>query len=51
MHISESASALGLATNYQGSPLDVWYPAPALGTSPTDVAHLDAAITHDELRG
>lgn len=51
MHISESASALGLATSYQGSPLDVWYPAPALGASPTDVAHLDAATTHDELRG
>ena len=51
MHISESASALGLATSHQGTLLDVWYPAPALGSTPTDVSHLDAATNHDELRG
>lgn len=31
--------------------LDVWYPAPALGTTPVDVPGLDSGITHDELRG
>lgn len=46
-----TASALGLATVCDGVVLDVWYPTPALGTNPTDIAGLDAAIAHDELRG
>lgn len=46
-----SASGLGLATVADGVVLDVWYPAPTLGTTPTDVAGLDSGITHDELRG
>lgn len=46
-----SASGLGLATIADGGVLDVWYPAPALGTTPVDVPGLDSGITHDELRG
>lgn len=46
-----SASGLGLATIADGVVLDVWYPAPALGTTPVDVPGLDSGITHDELRG
>jgi 2,3,4,5-tetrahydropyridine-2-carboxylate N-succinyltransferase len=31
--------------------IDVWYPEPTLGDKPVDVAHLDAAMANDELRG
>lgn len=31
--------------------LDVWYPAPTLGETPTDVTGLESGISHDDLRG
>lgn len=45
------ASGLGLATYAGDTVLDVWYPAPALGTTPPDVPNLDAGIDTDALRG
>lgn len=44
------ASGLGLATFAGDTVLDVWYPAPALGTTPTDVPNLDAGIDSDTAR-
>ncbi len=46
-----AASGLGLATYAGDTVLDVWYPAPALGTDPPDVADLDAGIETDTARG
>ncbi len=45
------ASGLGLATFHGDAILDVWYPAPALGTSPPDVPNLDSGIDSDPTRG
>ena len=45
------ASGLGLATYAGDTVLDVWYPAPTLGTTPADVPNLDAGIDTDALRG
>lgn len=45
------ASGLGLATIVDETILDVWFPDPALGTTPHDVPGLDHAIHTDELRG
>ncbi len=44
------ASGLGLATFAGDTILEVWYPAPALGTTPTDVPNLDAGIDSDTAR-
>ena len=49
--VTGAASGLGLATLDGNTIIDVWYPEPTLGDQPTDVAHLDAGISHDELRG
>ncbi len=49
--VAGAASGLGLATLDGNTIIDVWYPEPTLGDQPTDVAHLDAGISHDELRG
>jgi 2,3,4,5-tetrahydropyridine-2-carboxylate N-succinyltransferase len=49
--VTGAASGLGLATLDGNTIIDVWYPAPTLGDKPVDVAHLDAAMAHDELRG
>ena len=45
------ASGLGLATYSDNTLLDVWYPNPALGSTPPDVPGLDSGAVHDELRG
>ena len=45
------ACGLGLATYAGDVILDVWYPQPALGTSPPDVSHLDSGIDSDTARG
>ena len=45
------ASGLGLATYFGDAILDVWYPAPTLGTRPDDVPNLDAGIDMDTARG
>jgi 2,3,4,5-tetrahydropyridine-2-carboxylate N-succinyltransferase len=49
--ISGPASAIGLATVVGDQVLDVWYPAPALSATPTDVSGLSSAIDHDATRG
>jgi 2,3,4,5-tetrahydropyridine-2,6-dicarboxylate N-succinyltransferase len=45
------ASGFGLATIAGDVTLDVWYPQPTLGGTPTDITGLDHAIHTDELRG
>ncbi len=45
------ASALGLATFAGDLMLEVWYPAPTLGTHPLDVPSLDSGIDADPARG
>ena len=49
--VTGGASGLGLATVAGDVVLDVWYPAPALGTSPADVPGLDSGIDRDTVRG
>ena len=49
--VTGGASGLGLATMAGDTVLDVWYPAPALGTTPPDVPGLDAGIDSDPVRG
>ena len=48
--VTGGASGLGLATFAGDTILEVWYPAPALGTTPTDVPNLDAGIDSDTAR-
>ncbi len=45
-----SAAALGLATFSGDTLLDAWYPQPVLDTQPVDVAELEHAARHDDLR-
>jgi 2,3,4,5-tetrahydropyridine-2,6-dicarboxylate N-succinyltransferase len=49
--VTGGASGLGLATYASDVMLDVWYPAPALGTTPPDVPSLDSGIDSDPARG
>ena len=49
--VSGPASAIGLATYADDKVLDVWYPSPALGAKPDDVASLTGALDTDEVRG
>ena len=49
--VTGGASGLGLATFAGDTILDVWYPAPALGTVPPDVPSLDSGIDSDNARG
>lgn len=46
-----SAAAVGLATTAGDTVLDVWYPAPVLGSKPIDVPGLSGAIDSDPIRG
>jgi 2,3,4,5-tetrahydropyridine-2-carboxylate N-succinyltransferase len=48
--VTGGASGLGLATFAGDTILEVWYPAPALGTTPADVPNLDAGIDSDTAR-
>jgi 2,3,4,5-tetrahydropyridine-2,6-dicarboxylate N-succinyltransferase len=48
--VTGGASGLGLATFAGDAILDVWYPAPTLGTTPADVPNLDAGIDSDTAR-
>ncbi len=49
---NKSASGIGLATySATGVLLDVWFPAPALGATPTDVPDVSSAINTDDIRG
>ena len=48
--VTGGASGLGLATFAGDTILEVWYPAPALGTTPPDVPNLDAGIDSDTAR-
>ena len=45
------ASAIGIATRTAGEIIEVWYPQPALGDTPLDVADLATGITTDHVRG
>ncbi len=45
-----AAAAHGLATYAGDTVLDVWYPTPVLGMHPADVADLEHAARHDDLR-
>jgi 2,3,4,5-tetrahydropyridine-2-carboxylate N-succinyltransferase len=49
--ITGAASAFGLATYSGDVLLDVWYPSPTLGSTPTPVSDLASAAKADELRG
>jgi 2,3,4,5-tetrahydropyridine-2-carboxylate N-succinyltransferase len=49
--VTGGASGLGLATLAGDVVLDVWYPAPTLGTTPEDVPNVDAGIDTDTIRG
>lgn len=49
--VTGGASGLGLATFAGDLMLDVWYPAPALGTAPPDVLSLDSGIDANPARG
>ena len=49
--ISGPACAIGLATFSGETVLDVWYPAPTLGSTPTDVADIGGGIHSDVVRG
>ncbi len=49
--VTGGASGLGLATFDGDAILDVWYPAPSLGTDPLDVPSLDSGIDSDTARG
>ena len=48
--VDSAACGLGLATYSGEQILDVWYPAPSLGSSSIDVPGLDAAMGHDSFR-
>jgi 2,3,4,5-tetrahydropyridine-2-carboxylate N-succinyltransferase len=49
--LTSPASAVGLATYADDTLLDVWYPAPALSSTPTDVAGLGDVTRVDDVRG
>lgn len=49
--VAGPAAGLGLATFSGDILLDVWYPAPCLGRSVTDVSGITSGIQNDELRG
>ena len=49
--VTGPAAAIGLATLVDDQVLDVWYPEPALASTPADVRGLDAGIDSDEIRG
>lgn len=49
--VAGPAAALGLATMDGTDILDVWYPNPALSSSPVDVPNLDAGTKGDDIRG
>ncbi len=49
--ISGPAAAVGLATYAGDTLLDVWYPSPALATTPAPVDGLGDVVRNDEVRG
>ena len=49
--VTGPASAIGLATIAGDVVLDVWYPAPALGTTPSDVPDISSGINSTETIG
>lgn len=48
---ANSASGIGLATYAGDTLLDVWYPTPTLGSTPTAPEGLERAIDTDDIRG
>ena len=51
MTSSRTASGIGLATVFNDQVLDVWFPEPTLGDTPTAPSGLDHGINTDDLRG
>lgn len=49
--LTSPACGIGLATVAAGTVLDVWYPRPALGTTPLDAPDIAGAIDGDQVRG
>ncbi|MCX6423164.1 MAG: 2,3,4,5-tetrahydropyridine-2,6-dicarboxylate N-succinyltransferase, partial [Actinobacteria bacterium] len=49
--VTGPASAIGLATIAGDVVLDVWYPAPALGATPSDVPDISSGINSTETIG
>ncbi len=50
-YLTESATALGVATIDGDRVLDVWYPEPALGATAVDVSFIDSIVRDDQMRG
>lgn len=46
-----SASAIGIATEFEGEILEVFYPAPALGLNPNLINEFDSILGVDQIRG
>jgi 2,3,4,5-tetrahydropyridine-2-carboxylate N-succinyltransferase len=49
--LTSSACGIGLATVSGSTVLDVWYPHPALGSTPLDAPDIAGAIDGDQVRG
>lgn len=49
--LTSPACGIGLATVAGSTVLDVWYPHPALGTTPLDAPDIAGAIDGDQVRG
>lgn len=46
-----SASAIGIATEFEGEILEVFYPAPVLGLNPNLINEFDSTLGVDQIRG
>lgn len=46
-----SASAIGIATEFEGEILEVFYPAPVLGLNPNLINEFDSILGVDQIRG
>jgi 2,3,4,5-tetrahydropyridine-2-carboxylate N-succinyltransferase len=50
-YVTDSATALGVATVDRDRVLDVWYPEPSLGDAAIDVPFIDSIVRDDPMRG
>jgi len=50
-YVTDSATALGVATLDGDRVLDVWYPEPSLGATAIDVPFIDSIVRDDPMRG
>jgi 2,3,4,5-tetrahydropyridine-2-carboxylate N-succinyltransferase len=49
--VAGPAAGIGLASYSGNQVLDVWYPSPTLGATPTDVSDISSGIGSDDIRG